>query len=694
MNKSIRIPMSTKRFRTSLPWMLPIVLVLLFLAVLIWLPWQAQRMEANERQEQLIADTLWVEQALQFQLKRNEESLLNLAEDYVDHKITAPTTSDRLRLYTTNNHEIQDALLWDAQHRLVASNSDSNDDSNALKQALIASDSFTQKIQKPSCAKSPEKPDSLICRYPLFRDKLYLASITVSYRLQTLLDETVPWWFAQDNDITLLDSEDKILARRAAGGSGKNVYTHNRTLEFPQLSITLRTNSTKSEPKLLSNLLVLSVILLSLGLVWSLIALWRDINRRLQAEGALRKEAAFRAAMENSLITGLRARDMQGRLTYVNPSFCKMLGFPAEELVGKLPPMPYWAPEEITEYENRFAQILTGTVQPEGFETIYQRANGERFPVLIYESPLVDDHGQQTGWMSSILDVSELKRAQELSRQQEEKLHQNARLATMGEMASMLAHELNQPLAAISSYTTGALNILKQEQAPADLSLLAAALEKATQQAQRAAQVIRSVHEFVKKREASRAWFDINALLQSVMPLIALQAQSAHIHVHYQIDPDLPEVFADKVLIEQVLLNLTRNAIEAMHDVAYPQRQMQIHAHFLFSPSSTPSSTPSANLSSNESTDRQQYPALLLIQVIDQGHGISAEVAEKLFSPFFSTKAAGMGMGLNICRTAIEFHGGSLKYRPNPLGGTVFEFTIPCRDKQSMNNAQNTHEDA
>lgn len=686
---------STKRFRTSLPWVLPIVLVLLFLAILVWLPWQAQRMETNERQEQLIADTLWVEQALQFQLKRNEENLLNLAEDYVDHKISAKTVTDRLRSYATNNHEIQDAILWDEQHRLVANsagnagsagtNNDANTDSKDLRQALIASESFTQKLQKASCDKVAGKLGNLICRYPLFREQHYLGSITVQYRLQTLLDETVPWWFAQDNDITLLDGDDKILARRAAGGSGKNVYTHNRALEFPQLSITLRTNSTKSEPKLLANLLVLSVVLLSLGLVWSLIALWRDIHRRLQAEGALRKEAAFRAAMENSLITGLRARDMQGRLTYVNPAFCKMLGFPAEELVGKLPPMPYWAPEEITEYENRFAQILTGTVQPEGFETIYQRANGERFPVLIYESPLVDEHGQQTGWMSSILDVSELKRAQELSRQQEEKLHQNARLATMGEMASMLAHELNQPLAAISSYTTGALNILKQHSLLSggdksnesiesnesnELALLTSALEKATQQAQRAAQVIRSVHEFVKKREASRNWFDIHSLLQSVMPLIALQAQSAHIHVQYQIDPELPEVFADKVLIEQVLLNLTRNAIEAMHDVAYPQRQLQIHAH----------------LSPQVTIDSQQTRQLLLIQVIDQGHGISNDVASKLFSPFFSTKAAGMGMGLNICRTAIEFHGGNLKYRPNPLGGTIFEFTIPCDSGTSKTN--------
>ncbi len=660
-------------FPSSLPWLLPIVLVLLFVAVLIWLPWQAQRMETNERQEQLIADTLWVEQALQFQLNRHQESLANIAEDFASGKVSNDVLSARLRLYATNNHEIADLALWDAQDKMVASNIEIHPNSppDSFTEALNANANFTQRLHKPSCVKSQQQAASLVtlyCRFPLFRDRSYLASVTVSYRLQTLLDETVPWWFAQENEISLFDQDEKLLAKRAAGGPGKNVYTHNRALEFPQLSLNLHTNSTKAEPKLLSNLLVVSVVLLSLGLVWSLIALWRDINRRLQAEGALRKEAAFRAAMENSLITGLRARDMEGRLTYVNPSFCKMLGFPAEELVGKLPPMPYWAPEEITEYENRFAQILTGTVQPEGFETIYQRANGERFPVLIYESPLVDDNGKQTGWMSSILDVSELKRAQELSRQQEEKLHQNARLATMGEMASMLAHELNQPLAAISSYATGALNILKQAQ-QIDQQSLREALEKTTQQAQRAAQVIHSVHQFVKKREASRALFPIPTLLQSVMPLIALQAQSAHIHVQYQIDPDLPEVLGDQVLIEQVILNLTRNAIEAMHDVAYAKRQMQIHAHVIADP-------------------RLPQSQLLLIQVIDQGHGITTEVAEQLFSPFFSTKAIGMGMGLNICRTAIEFHGGSLKYRANPAGGTVFEFTLPCNANKDEPNME------
>ena len=113
-------PAPTRAFPVALPWMLPILLVLLFLAVLIWLPWQAQRMEANERQEQLIADTLWVEQAIQFQLKRNEESLVALSEDFVQNKINHQALIDRLRLYTNNNHEIQDLMLWDNQNKLIA----------------------------------------------------------------------------------------------------------------------------------------------------------------------------------------------------------------------------------------------------------------------------------------------------------------------------------------------------------------------------------------------------------------------------------------------------------------------------------------------------------------------------------------------------------------------------------------------
>jgi len=616
-------------------------------------------MEANERQEQLIADSLWVEQAIQFQLTRNDEVLRQIGSDIKAAKLQKEAVLERFNTILKNNREIQRIAWYDVSNKVLV---DTRESLQASAERLplphfeFGSLDISEETAclKPVLEINARNAYLMHCQIPLVRDERRIGSMMISYRMNALLEELVPWWFAQDNQITITDIDDRILAERSAGGSGKNVYTHSRALELPSLTLVLRTNSIKTEPKLLSNLLVLSVILLSIGLIWSLLALWRDINRRLAAEGALRQQVTFRTAMENSLVTGLRARDMSGRLTYVNPAFCRMVGFPAEEIIGRIPPMPYWAPEAIEEYQQRFTQLLAGTVPSEGFETIYQHASGERIPVLIYESALIDEHGKQTGWMSSILDISELRRAQELSRQQEEKLHTSAKLATMGEIASMLAHELNQPLAAISSYTTGAVNLLQA--GVMDRSLFQSALEKVNAQAQRAGQIIRSVHEFVKKREAAREPLQIADLIQSAMPLVELQAQASHVALQWKIKPQLPLVLADRVLLEQVLLNLTRNGIEAMQTTAPEKRILRVEAVL------------------DEASQQ------IIVSVTDRGHGIPTEVAEKLFSPFFTTKSAGMGMGLNICRTAIEFHGGRLSHHENPAGGTIFQFALPIQD--------------
>jgi two-component system sensor histidine kinase DctS len=446
-----------------------------------------------------------------------------------------------------------------------------------------------------------------------------------------------------------------VLDRRASGGPGRNVYSHSRALDLPGVAITLRTNSIKSEPRLLPNLLVGSVILLSLGLLWSLSALWRDINRRLAAEDALRQQVSFRTAMENSLVTGLRARDLEGRVTYVNPAFCQMVGLPASDIVGRLPPMPYWAPEAMDEYQERFSKVLAGSVTPR-FETIFQRADGERFPVLVFEAPLMDDSGRQTGWMGSILDVSDLRRVENINRQQQEKLQASARLASMGELASTLAHELNQPLAAISSYATGALNLLARSPAlGAEHGMLKSALEKASAQAQRAGHIIRSVHAFVRKRDPARLPIDVKALLDGLTPLVELQARQYFVSIQISSAAGLPPVLGDGVMLEQVLLNLTRNAIESMQLVPPARRVLRVAAVL----------------------DRSGDTPMVVVSVADRGHGIPAEVAERLFSPFFSTKSEGMGMGLNICRTVVEFHGGTLTHSDNPKGGTIFRFTLP-----------------
>lgn len=656
MNLDFRRSVATLGGRRNLwRWLLPLLLLLMFFATLLWLPWQAQQMEATERREQLIADTLWVEQTIRFQLSRNEESLRLLANDMVAGHLNDTQWRDRVQVLLRNSREMR-RLVWLDEEGEVRLSSDGMSSADLSAQSIAAGESARKSRRAEYSTPAPQPglsaPMLLDYHQPLFRGGRFAGSLVASYPTSSMLDELVPWWFAQDNEIALVDSDDVVIDKRVAGGPGRNVYTHTRSLDLPGVSLSLRTNSLKGEPGLLPNLLVASVIALSLGLAWSLAALWRDINRRLAAEGALRQQVSFRTAMENSLLTGLRARDLEGRITYVNPAFCEMVGLPASELVGKRPPMPYWPPEALGEYQDRFSQVLAGHVTPQ-LETVFQRSDGERFPVLVFESPLMDG-GRQTGWMGSILDISELRRVESLSRQQQEKLQASARLASMGEIASTLAHELNQPLAAISSYTTGALNILDHG-APADPTPLRDAIGKANQQAQRAGHIIRSVRAFVKKREPAREQVDLGRLVEGLVPLIELQARKAYVSIRVNVEPELPLVMADSVMLEQVLLNLTRNGIEAMQDVAAERRSLQLVIR----------------------RDRPADHPAVEVQVIDRGHGIPEEVAERLFSPFFSTKAEGMGMGLNICRTVVESHGGTLSHAANPGGGTVFRFSIP-----------------
>jgi two-component system sensor histidine kinase DctS len=642
-------------------WLVPVLLVLLFLLVLLWLPWQARQMESNERQEQLIADTLWVEQTLRFELARSEEALAALGADLAsDTPLTPDALQARMAQMFKNGHELRRVAWLDADGNILA-----------VRGAELAGGALTQSSREASAMSRSTRSGRYSDAYslaparagttaglidyhlPLYQGGRLRGSLVATYQLQTLLDENVPWWFAQDNALALLDRDERVVARRAAGGPGRGVYTHKRALDLPGAQVVLATDSVKGAPKLLPNLLVGSVIVLALGLVLSLGALWRHIARTIAAENALRQQMAFRTAMENSLLTGLRARDLEGRVTYVNPAFCRIVGLPAEELLGKKPPMAYWAPEAMADYEYRFRKVLEGQAVPQ-FETVFQRPDGVRVPVLVFEAPLVDGLGRHTGWMSSILDITDRKRAEELARQQQEKLETSARLATMGEISSMLAHELNQPLAAISSYTAGALNVLARagDGAVDGGGMLKRALEQANTQARRAGQIIRSVHEFVKKREPRRETVAVPQVIDGIRALVDLQARQSYVTLQVDVPPELPPVLADRVLLEQVLLNLTRNAIEAMQDIDRERRVLRIEAA--------------------HDADAGQVS----VSVVDNGHGIPPDVAERLFSPFFSTKAEGMGMGLSICRTAIEFHGGTLTHADNPGGGTVFTFTL------------------
>jgi two-component system, LuxR family, sensor histidine kinase DctS len=421
----------------------------------------------------------------------------------------------------------------------------------------------------------------------------------------------------------------------------------------------LKLNSSRGAPELFPNVLTALVAMMSMALLAVLALLGKDMRRRLRAERDLADALAFRKAMEDSLVTGLRARDLSGRTTYVNPAFCEMVGFSAQEL-EQVEPAPYWPKSLVDEYTRRKAIRLAGNVPPrEGFESVFMRKDGTLFPVLIIEAPLINAQGVQTGWMSAFLDISEQRRVQELSRASQERLQATARLAMVGEMASLLSHELNQPLAAISSYATGSINLLDEAKL-AQSAELQAVLRRIAQQAERAGKVIKSVHDFVRRRDQAREAVAPLALVEAVLPLVNLQARKLYVQVNVQVADDLPHVLCDRTMIEQVLLNLARNGMQAMDSPEIADRRLSIRI----------------SRASPAASDADTTQTWLAFSVADVGLGLTDEVKQQLFTPFFTTKTDGMGLGLSLCRTVVEQHGGALAFEANLPQGTVFRFAL------------------
>ncbi len=501
-----------------------------------------------------------------------------------------------------------------------------------------------------------------------------LSGYTVAtYSLQNILAEMVAGPLSRGVGLSFTEADGTRLALQGAPGRGGRVYVAQQLLDLPGSALVVRMESRPGTPALFPNVLTALAAAMALALLVVLFLLGRDMRRRLRVEHDLGEALAFRKAMEDSLLTGLRARDLKGRITYVNPAFCRMVGVEAQELLDQSLPAPYWPPELAGVYQRRQEMRLAGSHLPrEGHESVFMRRDGTRFPVLIMEAPLINAVGKHTGWMSTILDVSERRRTEELARASQDRLQASARLAMVGEMASLLSHELNQPLAAISSYATGSLNLLQGEtptgSAAAEPPLrddLRLALRRIAEQAERAGKVIKSVHDFVRRRERVREAVEPAVLLDAVMPLVTLQARKLAVRVAVEVDDACSPVLCDRTMVEQVLLNLARNGMQAMQGGAeacpgLPEKLLTLRIR------------PAASDAFNG------HGRWIEFSVIDAGEGISAQVAEQLFTPFFTTKEEGMGLGLSLCRTVIEQHGGFLGYENARPQGTIFSFTLPA----------------
>jgi two-component system sensor histidine kinase DctS len=247
-------------------------------------------------------------------------------------------------------------------------------------------------------------------------------------------------------------------------------------------------------------------------------------------------------------------------------------------------------------------------------------------------------------------DVTEQRRAEALQREHQAALHHTARLVNLAEAATTLAHELNQPLGAIVSYNDACLRLLESNRAtPAEL---AAAMEKCRVQAVRAGDILKRLRELARRRTPRLSESDFNAMLREVLTWVQDDLDRAGVTVHASLASGLPLVRADRILVEQVMLNLVNNAVDAMQGVAPSRRRLTIETCV-------------------------KEDGAVQVSVADEGTGIVPDVEPRLYTPFFTTKERGLGLGLAICRSVVEMHGGRLWHEARSAGGTMFNFSIP-----------------
>ncbi len=649
-------------------WVLWIMLVMLVLSMFSVLLWLAGRYEASQVQTRLDRDASDATSDIRAALTRNAQTLQALQFAAAD----APPWRQQASTVLRDHRELMRLEWRDSQLKTIQSVDTpyrapvfKNFDRGVLQPEVAQACSIAKRQSSPAYSNSSYIPQSDgmgleimdVC-LPVINDGQVTGYTLASYALNEILINQISPALLRSREISFTEADGTRLAVNGMQHRGSRLFTGVQLLDLPGHTMVLRVDSWRAAPDVFPNVLTALVMAMAMALVTVLIMLARDMRRRQQVELDLADALAFRKAMEDSLVTGLRARDNQGMITYVNPAFCEMVGFESKELLGHSMPAPYWPPEMIDEYGKRQALRLAGNLSSrEGMESVFMRKNGERFAVLIFEAPLINAAGAQTGWMSAILDISEQRRVEEMSRASQERLQATARLATVGEMASLLSHELNQPLAAISSYATGSLNLLQ------DLGLhdkhlaqsLSSAIERIAQQAERAGKVIKSVHDFVRRRDHARESVSPKTVLDNVMPLVSLQARKLGVRVEVQCPADLPQVLCDRTMVEQVLLNLARNGMQAMNEDT-PRKVLTL----------------AVRRAASNATSRW-----LEFSVTDVGSGIDAQIAEKLFTPFFTTKSEGMGLGLSLCRTVVEQHGGLLSHTAHTPRGTVFSFTLP-----------------
>jgi PAS domain S-box-containing protein len=794
----------------------PLAAVLLFLAAIIASFGYLRLEEIDREQEAVKRDVEYSQQRLRLRLLERQEQLMRIARDISNGELGLEEFHLRAEAMVNQYPELERLSWIDERRRIKGTYATASLQPN-LRQMLGDTlklgetqniYNLSRELQQPVYSQRPANPSGaplLQLHIPLIDKTRFAGVVLAEYSVDGLYRYGVPAEVSARYAISLLDDKGQRLAgtsvppRNAATSLLPWVNPVNE-FEVPVSPVgnglILRAQAYRTSLGVIGSGLFWLVGVLSIMTTWMLIANWRHTRRRQQAQQALVSETNFRRAMENSMPTGMRAMDLQGRITYVNAAFCQMTGWSESELVGRTAPFPYWPDTDHETLTQMLKEELAGKFTPGGVQMRVKRPDNSLFDARLYVSPLIDARGTQTGWMTSMTDITEPNRireqlsssferfttvlealdasisvaplgsdemlfanklyrlwfgnrtsghlqliaqagmpaqavsdesldqvdsfagmptnvlpeaesenaevylselglwlevrtrylswvdgrlaqmviatditarrlAEQQAAAQADRAQNASRLITMGEMASSVAHELNQPLTAINNYCHGMVSRIKSQQIT-EQDLLGA-LEKTARQAQRAGQIIQRIRSFVKRSEPNRTWSSVNDMIDEAVELAEIELRRRNVRLTRQVAARLPMLLVDPILIEQVLINLLKNAAESVDAAQRPTAMRKAELRVL--------------------QRRLDSIDVVEFSVLDSGNGLAPEVLERLYEAFYSTKTDGMGIGLNLCRSIVESHQGRMRaenlYNGADLTGCCFSFWIPVGQPQS-----------
>ncbi len=611
------------------------------------------RHETELQRNDLTRDISVAEQLLTTQLEADQSFLEQIAREKSEGALSREQFETRVAKRLLESPHIlaviwtqpSQALYWAAPNTRSASDFQSLRAPFAEQARLLR---LTQSTNRPTYSEPYTATDGksyIEYAVPLATETAFLGTLNAVIAISAFSRALLPPWFVNKYDVAIVNSDGATLARSDDRPRQSSGYLSQRqNLSLPWKRLQLEVTAQKRGSVLAGVTLGSTILLLTSMIAWSLYSLRKEGTRRTRSEQkALQINERFETVLDSLNVAVYVSDEITGALLYVNQHF--------RETFTLAPDM------QIAAFEGQFApnpnSLLPANVGD--FETVnkseIEHLSSKRwFITRVRRVRWVDGSAAQLHTMG---DVTDRVDAERVKRAQQERLMLTSRLMTAGEMASTLAHEINQPLAAITNYLNGCMQRLRADSAT--VASIAPAIEKASQQAERAGKIIHRVREFVRTRDPQRESIALPSLIADVTRFSEPDASKPQHSFAINIAPDLPNVFADRIMIEQVLLNLVRNAREAMAERAVGERLVTL-------------------------TAAVGADNMIVVSVSDRGHGISPELAQNLFSPFTTTKSDGMGMGLSICRSIIEYHEGQMRFQPNVPQGAIFEFTLPIAE--------------